>query len=407
MGIRILLLNNRVPYPLRDGGARATYTLIESLCKQGAEVSLFFLNTHKHYISPDLVVKEFSFVKHITIEEIDTSVTKKGALKSALAGTSYNIDRFYKRDIAYDLGLFLRDNVFDIIHFESLFMAPYLDVVRKNCRAKCVLRMHNVEFQIWKKLAINERFFVKKHYLHYLSKKLAQYEKGMVPKFDAILPISRTDEQWANEFTKKPIKYLPAGFYFDNEKIKSKNGKNFFHIGSMEWQPNIRACEYLVKDIWPKVITQNAELHLHLAGKGMDEKFNSWANENIHIHGEVEDAVAFIKQNNTMLIPLQSASGVRMKAIEAMKYGKPVISTSIGMSGLDAMPNENCLIADNSEQFVNSILSLTEDDELYQKISSQALIYVTKYFEANEIANELIQFYKQILKPLNNAANQF
>lgn len=407
MALKILLINNRVPFPLKDGGARATYSLIESLSMQGAELSVFFLNTHKHYISEDMVVKEFSFAKHITIEEINTNVTKKGALKSAFAGTSYNIDRFFKRDIAYDLGLFLRENEFDIVHFESLFMAPYLEVVRKNCRAKCVLRMHNVEFQIWKKLAINERFFLKKHYLHYLSKKLAQYEKKMVPQFDAVLPISRTDEQWAREFTTKPIHYLPAGFYFTKETIKVENGRNFFHIGSMEWQPNIQACQYLVKEIWPQVISKNPELHLHLAGKGMGDNYKSWATENIHIHGEVEDAGAFIKQNNTMLIPLLSAGGVRMKAIEAMQYGKPVISTTIGMSGLDAKPSENCLIADNTEQFVNFILSLAADNQLYQKLSENGLAYVTQFFDADSIAQKLLQFYSQILKPRNNASSQF
>jgi len=407
MATKILLLNNRVPFPLKDGGARATHTLIESLSKQGAEVSLFFLNTRKHYMSADLVVKEFSFAKHITIEEIDTTVTKKGALKSAFAGTSYNIDRFYKSDIAYDLGLFLRDSEFDIIHFETLFMAPYLEVVRKNCRAKCVLRMHNVEFQIWKKLAIHERFFLKKHYLHYLSNKLAKYEKMMVPKFDAVLPISRTDEQWAKQFTTKPIHYLPAGFYFEKETVKAQNGNNFFHIGSMEWKPNVQACQYLVKEIWPMVISKNPELQLHLAGKGMNEYFKSWATENIHIHGEVDDAAAFMKQYQTMLIPLQSASGVRMKAIEAMQYGKPVISTTIGMSGLDAKSNENCLIADDTNQFVNAILTLPEDNGLYQKLSANGMAYVQNYFEADAIAKNLIQFYNQILKPRNNATSQY
>ena len=145
-------------------------------------------------------------------------------------------------------------------------MAPYLSTVRANSTAKCVLRMHNVEYQIWEKLAQETESPLKRRYIKKLSKQLKSYEERFLPKFDALVPISQEDLEWAKKYTNQPLLNLPMGMDFEPFKIR-KQGKHFFHIGSMEWLPNQHGCAYLVNEIWPEVIKQDPDCHLHLAGK--------------------------------------------------------------------------------------------------------------------------------------------
>ncbi len=391
--MKILLLNNRVPFPLRDGGAAATFGLIKNLRTQNVDLQLFFLNTKKHFVENKIIKEQFT--ENSIVKFLDTSVSIFGAIKSALKGSSYNLDRFYNKDIANEIAILCKQSQFDVVHFENLFMAPYLDIVRENTKAKCVLRMHNVEFKIWEKLSIEEKNPVKKIYLKYLTSQLKKFELQAVQKFDALIPISKADMHWAQQNCNTICHYLPVGFDIE-QKPKIKFGNKFFHIGSMEWQPNQKACDFLVNQIWPIVNNKNPKLELHLAGKGMGETYKKWESSSIFIHGEVENAGHFMQANNVLCIPLQSASGVRIKALEAMANGNPVISTSIGMSGIDFISNQNCIIADDKEEFAKAILTIADNKEQYQMIANNAFAYVNSEFDNQHIIQHLITFYNQL-----------
>jgi len=395
--LKVLLLNNRVPYPLKDGGAKAAYSLIRGLAPPNVQLDCFFLNTKKHFLSQADIDQRFDFVHKVKALNINTDLSVMGALKSLLMGKSYNISRFDQTHMHKQLKELLSREKYDVVHFENLFMAPYLSTVRANSTAKCVLRMHNVEYQIWEKLAQETESPLKRRYIKKLSKQLKSYEERFLPKFDALVPISQEDLEWAKKYTNQPLLNLPMGMDFEPFKIR-KQGKHFFHIGSMEWLPNQHGCAYLVNEIWPEVIKQDPDCHLHLAGKGMDAVYKHWETERIHIHGEVESARDFMLSHNVMLIPLKSASGLRIKALEAMGLGIPIISSTIGMSGLLKTSNDHFLSADLTAEWVESILKISKSPTLHEQLSKAGYTFVNQHFEAKAVSEQLINFYENLIK---------
>ena len=394
---KILLINNRVPFPLKDGGAMANHKLISGLLEaKDVDLDLFFLNTRKHYLPFEETKVIYKKANNIYQKDISTEVSKLGAIKALLTNTSYNISRFYDKEIAQILAALCTKEKYDIIHFENLFVAPYAQELRHICEAKFVLRMHNVEFKIWDKLADEESNFIKKQYLKILSKQLKRFELKSLKWFHGFLPISKEDEVWLRSMTTQKSQVLPTAMKID-EDLSFSSGTNFFHIGSMEWQPNIKAVDWLLSKVWPLVIAQKPNYLLHLAGKGMNKKeYENSSQKSVIIHGEVPNAREFMLQNNTMIIPLQSASGLRIKALEAMLMKRPIISTSIGMSGVDFKNNINCMVADSAIEMANAIVLLGENEALQKKLAMNAHQYLKNNFAEELVNQQLLQFYKEI-----------
>lgn len=392
--LKVLILNNRIPFPLKDGGAVASHHLITQLLEEtDVELDLFFLNTQKHYLEDFKAREIYRAAKNIIIHDVDTSTKPLGALKALALNESYNISRFLDKGALSKLRVLLEQSSYDIIHFENLFMTPYLGLTEKLSNAKRVLRMHNVEHQIWEKLHANSSG-LKKWYLKILARQLKDYEVHALKKFNAFIPISEEDNQWLQKRTTSPSEVIPTGIEID-EGITYNPGKKFFHIGSMEWKPNYNACKNLVFNIWPKVMKADPTCELHLAGRAMVSGFESWQGKGVFLHGEVESAKEFMLQNNCMIIPLESASGLRIKAIEAMALKRPILSTKIGMSGTRAKKDKHFVESTNSSM-AEDIVRVANDLELQKSFSENSFQFVKRNFGKEELSNKLIKFYKSL-----------
>src|SRR5690606_28502312 len=127
---------------------------------------------------------EFSFLNNINTFKIDTSISAFSALLNLFGNSSYNIDRFYSPEFAKMLQAEIDVNAYDILHFEGLFVARYLEKIQ--FKGPKILRQHNIEFKIWQSLAHDCKNTIKKAYLRLLSRRLERFERHITPLFDHI-----------------------------------------------------------------------------------------------------------------------------------------------------------------------------------------------------------------------------
>ena len=120
--------------------------------------------------------------------------------------------------------------------------------------------------------------------------------------------------------------------------------------------------------------------------------------EDIHVTGSVDDLYPFYKRSTVCIVPLRAGGGTRLKILEAMAFGRPVVSTSIGCEGLGAVDGEHLFIADIPEQFAEKTVHLLKDEGLRQRIVGQARELVVKLYDWDVIANQLLQTYIQVSK---------
>jgi glycosyltransferase involved in cell wall biosynthesis len=398
--MKVLVIGSRIPYPLHDGGAIATYNMLKGLCDIGVEVHYFSINTKKHFVDYSTIDNQFSFLKKIKPFYLDTDIRLKSALKSFFLAGSYNLDRFYNSDFEKELINYIQSQTFDIIHFEGLYVAKYAYNISQISNTPIVLRQHNIEYKIWETLASNTKSIHKKILFKYFAKQIKKFETRVFGIFDGIATIAKTDESVIsyNNYL-NVLTTIPAGIINNSNPPGSKvNSKYVYHIGSMEWIPNQQAMLWFAQNVWRLVINKIPDAHFYMAGKNMPEEFSKLKTENFHIVGQVNDLKKFTSDKSILVVPLMSGSGIRIKTIEGMFAKKAIVTTSIGAKGIDVIDKKHCYIADNAKDFANALIELIQNPDLRDTISENGYQLALFNYENQNVSKHWLSFYKKVIK---------
>jgi polysaccharide biosynthesis protein PslH len=403
--MKVLQLCLRVPFPPRDGATIAMFNLSDSLIKVGAIVKALSFNTKKSFINPNVIDAAYSNAVNLETINLDATVKSLAAfLNFFKPEESYNIKRFYSLPFENRLVALLKESEFDIIHLEGLYLAPYVEAVRKHSKAKIVLRAHNVEYIIWQRLSEAANNPIKKFYLSFLSKRLKEYETSMLNKYDAIVPLTSDDEALLKkDGCSLPMFLLPIGV--DTKKYSATNSNkefSLFHLGSMDWMPNIEAVDWFLTNVWHQLKKELPEIKLHLAGSSMPERIKKLADKNLFVYDRIADAQKFMSDKPVMIVPLLSGGGMRVKIIEGLASGKIIISTSIGAEGIGYTNNVNILIANDPNEFISAIKKLYDNTAIQKSISKNARMLAEKSFDNEVLGKRLFDFYQKIISTKND-----
>jgi len=401
--MKILFICNKSPWPPKEGGPIAMNNIIEGMINRGHQVKVLAANTNKYAVNIDDVPEEYKQKTGIEFASLDLSIKPVAAFFNLFTHKSYHVQRFVSKAFNKKLKEILQHNTFDIVQIEMLYMAPYLDTIRKYSKAKVVLRAHNIEHLIWKRVAIEEQNITKKRYLRHLANTLENYEKNVLDKFDGIVPITKKDALFFSEQTHKPVEPVSFGVNFSRIPYHESNKPEqaLFHIGSMNWVPNAEGIKWFLKDVWPEVSKHFPALKLYLAGREMPQWLLESDLTNVEVVGEVTDAYRFMESKSISIAPLFSGSGVRIKIIESMAMGKAVISTSIGAEGINYTNGENILIADTKKEFVKAVKKLYTKKDLAYTMGQKARELVMKEHNIQETSLHLENFYKLLLSTVD------
>ena len=397
--MRILQVTNKVPYPTNDGGAIACMNLTRGFAVLGHEVDLLAMNTVKHHIDYADIPERIKEWANITLVEVPAKILYHKALFHYLfTKKPYNAIRFISEDFSKALKKLLQEKQFDIIQLEGLYVCPYIPLIRKYSKAKIVYRAHNIEHEIWRRDARLKHGF-NKIYFSNLAKRIEKFEKNILNSYDLLVPITERDGKLLEKMgNRKPFHVSPTGIDTTVLMPHSKNLEHpsLFHIGSLEWAPNQEALIWFVDKCWPKIRQKFPDLIFYVAGRNAPDwlirKFNA---PNIKFQGEVPDAYEFMNSKSIMVVPLFSGSGMRIKIIEGMALGKPIVTTPIGTEGISTTSGKNILIAETVEEFVQAVSTLINDEEVFKEVSKNAIEYIHEKFDNLALAGALAAFYKQ------------
>jgi polysaccharide biosynthesis protein PslH len=398
--MKILYITNRVPFPPHGGYPIVVYNSIKGAVKEGSEVTLFSLNINQHYVAvrnlKDPLLDQISF----NTCAINIDVNGWDEVKNLISKKSHNVFRFFKAAAISQLKAILQKNQFDIIQFEGLFVGPYLPMVRQYSKAKVVYRAHNIEYQIWERLAISERSPIRKIYLAYISRKLRQYEFENMNNYDAVVTL--------NEADLRELKYQGCNVRMENFSVMLDpddyqpqtdlaESLSIFHLGSMDWVPNQEGLEWFIDHVWDDLEKLNVGLTLHIAGKHIPPEITGLADNVIMVYPDLEDAKTFMNSKSIMVVPLKSGSGMRVKIIEGMAMKKCIISTSLGAEGIRYEHGKNILIADTADDFYRYILQCTTDSGLVERIGEYARLLFERDHSIHLATKKMMNFYHSLI----------
>ncbi len=397
--MRILQVTNKVPYPVKDGGAIACMNLARGFSLLGHKVTILAMNTLKHHISLNEIPESVKELAEFRLVSVPARISPVSAfLNLVFSRKPYNAVRFISKTFATELQRVLLENDFDIIQLEGLYVCPYIPVIRANSKAKIVYRAHNIEHEIWARTAVMAHG-LEKWYLKNLSKRIKSFEVQSLNKYDLLVPITGRDGAILNKLgNKKPMHISQTGI---DSSVLIPNSKNLvhptlFHIGSLEWTPNQEGLIWFFNNCWDAIREKYPDLKFFIAGRNAPPWFQKMMNlPNVVFKGEVADAYEFINSKSIMVVPLFSGSGMRIKIIEGMALGKPIVTTAVGTEGISTSSGVNIVITEDADGFVQSISDLIENHEYFERIGKNAIEYIHENFDNLSSAGSLIEFYKK------------
>ena len=392
--MKVLQICHKPPFPPVDGGCLAMDDISNGLIRKGCEVKILTLSTQKHPFLKNRLTDNYLRTTKIEAVDISTDINPKDALVNLFTKESYNITRFFSLEFENKIRTTLQQNVFDIIQLESLFVVPYLSVVQKYSNAKIVYRAHNIEQQIWLEKYKQESNFFKKSYLKLLYNRLRKFEDVHLNQFDGIAAISEKDiDSMSVLGNRKPSVHIPFSInptrYYP---LSAADNSNLFFIGSLDWKPNVDGLDWFLDKCWPQLKANNNSITFHIAGKSTPKKYNLLNDPQIKIHGEVDNAMDFIREQGIMIVPLFSGSGIRIKVVEGLALGKAIVATTKAIEGIPVTPKE-LIVADNAESFIKNVELLIGDENKRKLVGINARKFVKENFDNDVITQNLINFY--------------
>lgn len=399
--MRILQLTNKVPYPATDGGTIATLMLSKGFFLLGNQVTILAMNTEKHHTHPDEIPEHLAAQIQFNLVDVPAKISYRGMLTNLLfSDLPYNATRFMSEEFSLELIRILKEQEFDIIQLEGLYLCPYIALIRRHSKALIAYRAHNIEHEIWDRSS-QLMHGLQKLYLRMLTKRLRKFEQSYLNTYDVLVSITERDGQMLDNFgNKKPRITSQTGIDLSTlvPTAKDLEFPSLFHIGSLEWGPNQEGLLWFMQHCWPLIHQKYPELKFYIAGRNapgwLESKLKS---EGVVFLGEIKDAYKFMKSKAIMMVPLRSGSGMRVKIVEGLALGKAIVSTSIGVEGIAATDRENILIANEPQEFLQAVSDLIDDKELYAKICRNAVPFIRERFDNLAIVSDLVNFYKQQL----------
>ncbi|MFT4536303.1 MAG: glycosyltransferase involved in cell wall biosynthesis [Saprospiraceae bacterium] len=398
--MKILQLTKKFPYPLKDGESIAVTNLSKSLVAHDCEMTLLSMNTSKHFVEIEQLPDTYNHYKSIHTVYLDNRVTAIGAFTNLFSPDSYHVSRFDYKEYREKLIELLKAEHFDIIQLETLYLAPYIETIKRYSKGKVVMRSHNAEFEIWNRIVDSTSLLPKRWYLKYLTKKLRKFELERLDHYDALVTVTQRDlKKYKSLGYKGKGMYSPIGININQyEPVENDLQRaNLSFIGSLDWIPNLNGLFWFLKEIFPRILKEYPSLVMNIAGRNTPKPIVDLSSDNILIHGEVDSAIDFINDYPIMIVPLLSGSGMRVKILEGMALEKVVISTTIGAEGINAAHKESILIADTPAEFFECIKWLLDSPDQMTEVGKKARQFIGEYFDESNNAKKLVSFYNSIL----------
>ena len=404
--LRILQICHKPPRPSVDGGCLAMDSLTRGLLDMGHEVKVVSIHTDKHPFLPDQIESEYLEQTQFEVAYADTELNVRDALSHLVTGESYHLTRFLVPEMERTVEDALRERLYDVVLLESLFTTAYIPAIRRLSDADLVLRAHNVEHALWDDVATDMTSIYKRWLLNRFKAKLRTEEIKVLSSLDGVVTITRDDAMWFERTLKEVhpestcrVEVVPFGMDVDSTPHAALNEapNRALHLGAMDWAPNHQGVAWFMQQVWPLVQQSLPGAHLALAGRNMGPEWASDDTKGVTVLGEVADAAATYDTPSVVVVPLHAGSGMRIKIAEALAAGRPIMTTSKGMTGLPLEHNEHVMVADTAERFAEALVELLSDGAKATALGQRGRAWAQVNLQHRARAERLTSFLEQLV----------
>jgi glycosyltransferase involved in cell wall biosynthesis len=285
---------------------------------------------------------------------------------------------------------------FDVVDIVDSHMGLYLEALPPELRRRSVLTFIDVVSRKYDRIARVEPKRLRKWRSWIYSRMMRSWEPSYAGRFARCIAVSESDRHLL--LSSNPhlqVDVVPNGI--DTTEFQplpyTKAKPALLFVGNMGYRPNIDAMVFFCSEVYPYLEGQTPGLELWITGLHPPQEVQALARDGVHVTGTVDDVRPFYERSTVCIVPLRAGGGTRLKILEAMALGRPVVSTSIGCEGLEVVDGQHLFIADTAEAFADRTLRLLSDSELRQRIIEQARELAVAHYDWDVITRHLMQTY--------------
>jgi glycosyltransferase involved in cell wall biosynthesis len=370
--------------------------MTEQLSKMGHDVTMLSFISNFHEQSPSDIQE---FAELVSINGEFKSYNIASVIKSVLTWSPVSIQHRMDRSKFEQL---LKKVTFkpDVILLEGIHPAYFIDILKTHLpNVPTVLRQSNAEFELLRRNALASKNPMVRLFYHQQSKAMKCFEINSVQQVDAVTFITEIDQDFFTEYIPSSKSFInPAGVNIPENLGLTRNANSLLAISNWKWKPNYDGIEWFFNEVWPEVCSQNADITIDIAGSGLSDSFiQKHSSDRVTFHGFVDD-LELLKQSSCALIaPLFSGSGMKIKIIESLASGLPVITTDIGAEGILLEDKKTVLLANNKMQFIDSIVEITSNPDLRQLLSDNSYQLAVENYTWDQIGRDMENILNQVI----------
>lgn len=260
---------------------------------------------------------------------------------------------------------------FDVVVFDFVHAA----VLRpRGLKGATVCFTHNVEAEIFERHAKTAASAPLRWLWASQAAKMRRFEREALAGFTRVVAVSERDAKQFAADGLTTARAIPTGVDLDffSWQAPADGSPTVVFTGSMDWEANVDGIRFYIDEVWPRVRAQVPHARLRVVGKNPPQALVQRNVPGVSFTGFVDDVRQHVRDAQAFVIPLRVGGGTRIKAFEAMAMGLPVVSTTIGIEGLDVDHGTHFLRADGAEALAGATLKLLGDGALRLKLSSAA-----------------------------------
>jgi glycosyltransferase involved in cell wall biosynthesis len=394
----ILMLTPYLPYPPTSGGRSRTYNLVKHL-------QTAFTITVVCFGRPDERAFDLAPMRElcelIVVDRAPSPGTLRAAWLSLTSPKPVTMRLYRTPDMRRTIADLLRERSIDLIHVESFYMLQNLPI---ELDMPVLLSEPAIEYVAWWRHAQVAQPWYTRPGIALEALKMRLWEPRTWTEATVVGVMSDVDAEVIKRATPGvPTVPAPNGVdveFFDINTSVARDRRTGVYMGDYKYFPNTDAVLYFANAILPRINAKRPDFTLLLLGKDPPPELVALHNDptkNITVAGLVDDTRPYLQSSALFICPLRSGSGTRFKLMEALACGCPVVSTSIGCEGLDAVDGKHMLIHDTPQAFADAVLAILEDPELGARIGRQGRDWVVSNHAWAHSAAQLRQTYDQLI----------
>lgn len=397
--MRVLLLTQVLPYPPDSGPKIKTYHVIKYLAQRHRVTLVAFVrDTDK----PEYIAHLKTLCERVITVPIQRAASRDLVFlgKSLLSGQPWMMLRDERPEMRAALAELAATSQFDIVHADQLNMGQYALPFPSGRK---VLDLHNALWVLYKRMSEAQAFTNPMKYLLMRDwPLLKRYEAEMCRRFDAVTAVSEEDKAALIEAgAPSAMTVIPIAVDLDSQPYieRQPKGPHIIHIGTMYWPANINAINWFLDAIYPLIKARLPEVRCTLIGARPPESIieRAKADPSLTVTGYVDDPLPYLQDASMMIVPLKAGGGMRVKILNALAQGIPMVTTTVGCEGIAVTPDKDILIADEPAAFAEASLRLLTDTDLNQRISQNGRDMVMQRYDYREAVKPLDDVYAEIV----------